>query len=200
MAKRAEDVRGGGQTQKADTSFLPDILIGLSTIPSRLRPSSIFHHPSTNSAPPPDPLPLPSVSLINGSVFFLFSFVVIFFRLFFFPSLFPRTLWMRHSEEACEADWEGRRCESDRTERRMALEWQWQTGNSSPTPFGSRAAGGAILPASLIIEESGGMRGFHKRIINGPPLLKELITLRGSFVYAVSHLSRLLENEVAASP
>lgn len=64
----------------------------------------------------------------------------------------------------------------------------------------SRAAGGAILPASLIIEELGGMRGLRKRIINGPPLLKELIILRGSFVYAVSHLSRLPENEVAASP
>lgn len=91
MAKRAEDARGGGQTQKADTSFLPDILIGLSTIPSRLRPSSIFHHPSTNSAPPPDPLPLPSVSLINGSVFFNFI-CCYFFRLFFPLSLYPNTL------------------------------------------------------------------------------------------------------------
>lgn len=64
----------------------------------------------------------------------------------------------------------------------------------------SRAAGGAILPASLIIEELGSMQGFRKRIINGPPLLKELIIFQGSFVYAVSHLSRLPENEVAPSP
>lgn len=64
----------------------------------------------------------------------------------------------------------------------------------------SRPAGGAIPPASLIIEELGGMRGLRKRIISGPPLLRELIILRGSFVYAVSHLSRLPDKEVAASP
>lgn len=64
----------------------------------------------------------------------------------------------------------------------------------------SRAGGGAILPASLIIEELGGMRRSRKRIINGPPLLKELIIIRGSFVDAVSHLSQLSQNEVAASP
>lgn len=99
MAKRAEDARGGGQTQKADTSFLPDILIGLSTIPSRLRPSSIFHHPSTNSAPPPDllhqtPSSRPPPTLIRLSdqwewVFFLF---VVIFLGFFFLSLYPNTL------------------------------------------------------------------------------------------------------------
>lgn len=41
----------------------------------------------------------------------------------------------------------------------------------------SWAAGRASLPASLIIEELGGMRGPRKQIINGPPLLKELIII-----------------------
>lgn len=105
MAKRAEDARGGGQTQKADTSFLPDILIGLSAIPSRLRPSSIFHHPSTNSAPPPDLLhqtpssrPPPTLICLSDQWEWVFFFICCYFF-----RLFP-TLWMRRSVEAAEAD------------------------------------------------------------------------------------------------
>lgn len=55
------------------------------------------------------------------------------------------------------------------------------------------AAGRARLPALLIIEELGAMRGSRNQMINRPLLLKELIIIQGLFVDAVS------ENEVAAS-